>query len=203
MNYQRFELGELGTNCYLVWSGNEVGVIDPGGMTGEVVMVIESKGLELKWIVNTHGHGDHIFGNGELKERYQAPLFIHEADRAMLISPELNLSVFLGYGFTSPDADRSLREGEKLPLGKEELLVIEVPGHTPGGIALYAPGLLFAGDTLFQEGVGRTDLPGGSMTVLLDSIREKLLTLPPETEVLPGHGGPTTIGNESARNPFL
>jgi hydroxyacylglutathione hydrolase len=202
VNFQRFELGELGTNCYLVWSGDEAGVIDPGGETSKVAAFIEGKGLKLQWIVNTHGHGDHIFGNGELKKRYNVPLLIHEADRAMLTSAELNFSVFLGQGFTSPDADRTLREGEKLPLGGEELRVIETPGHTPGGIALYALGLLFAGDTLFREGVGRTDLPGGNMTILFHSIREKLFTLPPETLVLSGHGSPTTIGNELARNPF-
>jgi hydroxyacylglutathione hydrolase len=152
MNYQRFELGELGTNCYLVWSGDEAGVIDPGGETSKVAAFIEGKGLKLQWIVNTHGHGDHIFGNGELKKRYNAPLLIHEADRAMLTAAELNFSVFLGQGFTSPDADRTLQEGEKLPLGGEELRVIETPGHTPGGLRFMRRACSLPGIPSFGKG---------------------------------------------------
>lgn len=191
------------TNCYLLWSDQEAGVIDPGGPVSGVINFIKEKGLVLKWIVNTHGHYDHIAGNRTLREEFGVPILIHERDRVMLLEPTANLSVFMGQGMTSPDADKLLSEGHTLTLGAETLQVIETPGHTPGGISLYTPGLLFAGDTLFFESVGRTDLPGGDHQQLLTSIRERLLTLPPETIVLPGHGESTTIEHESRWNSFL
>lgn len=191
------------TNCYLLWSDREAGVIDPGGPVTEVVDFIKRNGLALKWIVNTHGHADHIAGNQTLKQTFNARIMIHGNDREMLLSPAQNLSAFVGEGITSPDADQILKDGDILSLGTEELLVIATPGHTPGGISLYRPGLLFAGDTLFYESIGRTDLPGGDYLQLIDSIRERLLKLPPETIVLPGHGETTTIGRELKSNPFL
>lgn len=191
------------TNCYLLWSGQEAGVIDPGGPVSEVIDFIRGHGLVLKWIINTHGHADHIAGNGMLRNEFGAPILIQERDREMLLEPTANLSVFMGKGITSPDADKLLKEGDLIRLDSEALQVIETPGHTPGGISLAAPRLLFAGDTLFFESVGRTDLPGGDHLQLLKSIREKLMILPPETIVLPGHGETTTIGHESQWNPFL
>lgn len=203
MEYQSFIVGDIMTNCYLLWSEKEAGVIDPGGPVSQVIEFIKQHGLVLKWIVNTHGHADHIVGNGALRNEFGAPILIQERDREMLLEPTANLSVFMGKGITSPDADKLLKEGDLLRLGSEVLQVIETPGHTPGGISLVTTGLLFSGDTLFFESIGRTDLPGGNHEQLLQSIRKKLMVLPPETIVLPGHGESTTIEHESQFNPFL
>ncbi|HEY8464921.1 MAG TPA: MBL fold metallo-hydrolase [Bacillota bacterium] len=203
MDYRRFVLGELETNCYLVWSGRAAGVIDPGGPVDQLIQTIDQQGLELKWVLNTHGHGDHIAGNALLKEHYQVPVLIHAADRLMLQSAAANLSAFMGTAVVSPPATKNLADGEILPLGEAGLEVIATPGHTPGGIALYTPGLLFSGDTLFRESIGRTDFPGGDQRTILVSIRDRLLKLPQETVVLPGHGEATTIGHELKHNPYL
>lgn len=203
MNYRQFSVGYLPTNCYVVWAGHEAGVIDPGGPTGEIIAFVKNMGLTLQWIVNTHGHADHIEGNRELHTEFKAPILIHEADRKMLLFAEANLSAFFGAGITSPDASSTLKNGDRLILGNEYLTVIETPGHTPGGISLYTQGLLFSGDALFYESVGRTDFPGGSFEMLIRCIKERLLVLPPETVVLPGHNEETTIAHEIEANPFL
>lgn len=203
MEYRSFVIGDIRTNCYLVWSGNEAGVIDPGGPVSEIIDYIKKNNLELKWIANTHGHADHITGNGALKNQFSAAIAIHERDREMLRSSTANFSIFIGAGIISPDADKLLKEGDILKIGSEELRVIETPGHSPGGISLYAPGLLFSGDALFLEDIGRTDLPGGDHQQLLQSIREKLMVLPPETVVLPGHEESSTIEHELKYNPHL
>ena len=203
MEYRSFIVGDILTNCYLLWSEKEAGVIDPGGPVSQVIEFIKQQGLVLKWIVNTHGHADHIAGNGALRNEFGTPILIQERDREMLLEPRANLSVFMEKGITSPDADKLLKEGDLLRLDSEVLQVIETPGHTPGGISLATPGLLFSGDTLFFESIGRTDLPGGDHEQLLQSIRNKLMVLSPETIVLPGHGESTTIEHESQFNPFL
>lgn len=203
MEYRSFVVGDILTNCYLLWSEKEAGVIDPGGPVFQVIEFIKQHGLVLKWIVNTHGHADHIAGNGALRNEFGAPILIQERDREMLLEPTANLSVFMGKKIISPDADKLLKEGDLLRLDSEVLQVLETPGHTPGGISLAAPGLLFSGDTLFFESIGRTDLPGGDHEQLLQSIRNKLMVLPPETIVLPGHGESTTIEHESQFNLFL
>lgn len=205
MEVRKFVLGYLTTNCYVVSCPveKEAIVIDPGGEVESLLNYLHQEGLSLKYIVNTHGHGDHIQGNGQLKEATGAKIAIHERDQAMLKKPAKNLSRYTGKDFASPPADLLLAEGDSVRWGKESLEVIHTPGHTPGGISLVGNGLAFTGDTLFAGSVGRSDLPGGSMTDLLTSIREKLLVLPPETRVLPGHGPETTIGAEKESNPFL
>lgn len=208
MNYRKFIVGGLAVNCYLVWSGRAAGVIDPGGPVAEIVNFMQKNGLQLQWIVNTHGHADHIMGNGALQAKYPVPLLIHAADRGMLTDPQANLSAFLGAPISSPDAADILQEGQRLWLENEFLTVIETPGHTPGGISLRGtvsgqPDLLFSGDALFRESIGRTDLPGGNTAILLESIRERLFRLAPETLILPGHGESTTIGHELRNNPFM
>lgn len=203
MEYRSYIVGDLMVNCYLLWSGTEAGVIDPGGPIDELEWFLTEHGLQLKWILNTHGHADHIVGNKALHQRYGAPIYIHQADQDMLTSATANLSVFIGESIISPDADRILHDGDQLKLGNETITVIATPGHTPGGISLYTQGLLFAGDTLFQESIGRTDFPGGNHQELLTSIKKRLFMLPAETVVLPGHGGTTSIGHEIKHNPFL
>jgi hydroxyacylglutathione hydrolase len=203
MEYRSFLVGDLMVNCYLLWSGSEAGVIDPGGPSDDLVQFLTQHSLQLKWILNTHGHADHIAGNGALQKKFGAPILIHQADRIMLTSPTANLSVFIGESIVSPDAEGVLYDGDQLTLGGESIKVIATPGHTPGGISLYTLGLVFAGDTLFQESIGRTDFPGGNHQVLMTSIKERLFTLPAETIVLPGHGESTSIGHEIKHNPFI
>jgi hydroxyacylglutathione hydrolase len=203
MEYRRFILGVLASNCYVVWSNQAAGVIDPGGSVDQVIQFIAASGLKPEWILNTHGHCDHIAGNAALQKRYAVPLLIHAADQAMLLSPTANLSAFMGEPVISPAATRTLADGETVWLGETSLRVIATPGHTRGGISLYTPDLLFAGDALFKEGIGRTDFPGGDYRQLVTGIRERLFCLPPATVVLPGHGEATTIGHELACNPYL
>jgi len=203
MRYHHFVVGPFGTNCYLVYSDHAAGIIDPGGPTDAIVAFLEKHQLQPKWIVNTHGHFDHIAGNAELVERYGIPLYIHSADRSMLTSAEDNLSRSLQFNVVSPDAAGTLAEGDELMLAGEKLRVLETPGHTPGGISLYIQGMVFTGDALFYESIGRTDFPGGDYPTLILAIREKLLTLPDDTVVLPGHGSSTTILHERRCNPFL
>jgi glyoxylase-like metal-dependent hydrolase (beta-lactamase superfamily II) len=203
MEYQKFDFGGPAANCYLLWSGKEAGIIDPGALTPELIQFVQRRELVLQWIINTHGHADHIFGNKAVQDYFKIPIFIHSGDKPMLASPLLNFSRFFGIDFTSPDVARTLNDGEIITLGTEKITVIATPGHTQGGISLYTPGFLFSGDTLFCEGIGRTDLPGGNYQQLLDSIAGRLFTLPPETLVLPGHGDSTTIEHEMKYNPFV
>lgn len=202
---RRFVLGELETNCYLVWEpvSRRAVVIDPGGDISGILAELERRRLELTSIVNTHGHADHILGNAALSGATGAPVAVGAGDAGMLVDPAANLSAWVGAPFASPAPGRLLRQGDEISLGGAILAVRETPGHTPGGIVLVGEGVVFSGDTLFAEGIGRSDLPGGDGGVLLDSIRRQLLSLPDETLVYPGHGPETTIGGERLGNPCL
>jgi glyoxylase-like metal-dependent hydrolase (beta-lactamase superfamily II) len=205
-------VGPLETMCYVVSDKetDEVMVIDPGGAPEEIIESVRMSGGELRYIVDTHGHADHMAANAALKEAYPAAqVCVHEADAEMLTKPVKNLSMFLGCSVKSPPADRLLKEGDELVLGQSRFRVIHLPGHTPGGVALYwggtgtVAGMIFCGDTLFADGCGRTDFPGGSEEDLRRSVREKVLTLPDDTVVLPGHGPATTVGREKQTNTFF
>ncbi len=201
----KLPLGPLGTNCYLAWDNGslEAVVIDPGGEPERVIAALSERRLRVVAIINTHGHGDHIAANREVKAATGAPILIHQADAPMLEDPELNLSALYGLPVTSPPADGFLVPGGKVAVGAVEFEVLHTPGHTPGGVSLYGAGVVFTGDALFACSVGRWDLPGGDEDLLIGAIRERLLTLPGETVVLSGHGQNTTIGEEQACNPFL
>jgi len=195
----------LGSNCYLAWDtdNTEAVVIDPGGEADRIIAAIEKRKLVLRYILNTHGHGDHIAANRELKARYGVPLLIHEDDAAMLGDPKLNMSAVYGLPVTSPRQDGFLVPGEKVTFGSLSLEIIATPGHSPGGVSFYGEGVVFSGDALFFGSIGRSDLPCGDTELLIRSIRENLLTLPEDTQVFPGHGQNTTIGMEKNCNPFL
>lgn len=206
MKYKVYNvLPEFGTNTYLVWDENsqQAMMIDPAAPDRILLEEIKNLKLDLKYIINTHGHGDHIAGNQLIKDSFPTPLCIHEADAAKLTDVKLNLSEFWNADIVSPSADVLYKDGDKFTLGNYEITVIHTPGHTQGGICLLVEGLLFSGDTLFSKGIGRTDLPGGSYEMLVSSIVDKLFKLPDETIVLPGHGPETTIKKEKRENPFV
>jgi len=202
-------VGPLLTNCYIVGceETKEGAIIDPGGDADRILATVEETGLTVKYVINTHGHFDHILANRKVVEATGAKLAIHPKDEPMLLAKLSGLANFFGLGgiIPSPPPDLLLEEGDELLVGKLRFKVLHTPGHSPGSISLYneEEGVVFAGDVLFNGGIGRTDLPGGSYRTLMESIRNKLLTLPDETIVYPGHGPPTTIGKERRSNPFL
>lgn len=198
-------VGELGANCYILGCPEtKVGaVIDPGGNGQYILETAEKMGLKIAYILNTHGHVDHIAANGAVKEATGAKLLIHSQDVPMLTDPALNLSSFLGQNVISPTADQILEDGDLIKVGQIELKVIHTPGHTPGGICLKTAVEVFSGDTLFAGSVGRTDFPGGNSQTLLTSIRERLLVYPNDLTVYPGHGPSSSLGEERMSNPFL
>jgi hydroxyacylglutathione hydrolase len=186
-----FAVGWLSTNCYVVGceETREAAVIDPG-MESEreaepILDFIKQNSLQIKYIINTHGHPDHVAGNALMKEATGAPILIHE-----------NHSVRV-------QSDRKLRDGDVIPVGTLKLVVLHTPGHTKDGISLLGDNVVFTGDALFAGSVGRTDFVDGSYEELMRSIKTKLLSLPDSFKVYSGHGPPTTIGDEKRRNPFL
>ena len=190
------------TNCYLV-SCPETGegiVIDPGAEGKRILHEIKKRGLKIVALVNTHGHIDHTGANGRLKEALRVPLYFPEKDLDCYLNPGFGLGVLFGKP-VPPDV--LLKEGDKISFGRASLVVLETPGHTAGGISLYGSGAVFTGDALFAGSIGRTDLAGGSYELLMESITGKLMTLPPQTLVYPGHGPATTIEEEARSNPFL
>ena len=206
MIVRKLELGPFAANCYIVASETtkEGIVIDPGAMAGEILAEISRLGVSVKTIVLTHGHMDHTGALAELKEATGAEVAIHAADAPYLRGGNPMMRLLGGQVRQLPEPDRLLQDGDILEVGDDvRLRVLHTPGHTPGGISLAADGIVFTGDTLFQFGVGRTDFPGGSHEQLIDSIRHKLLEMPDDTVVCPGHGPDTKIGIERRLNPFL
>jgi hydroxyacylglutathione hydrolase len=208
MLLKQMQVGHMAVLAYIV--GDKVSgeglVIDPAANIDEIIREAKINGIEIKYIVNTHGHVDHISGNVGMKSKTGAEIIIHEDDADMLVStPSMVLRMFGAK--PSPPADITVKDGDTIKVGNIDLKVIHTPGHTPGGMSLYMPGYVFTGDTLFVESVGRTDLPGASWQVMYNSIMEKLMTLPEDTVVLPGHNygrmATSTIENERRNNPFL
>jgi hydroxyacylglutathione hydrolase len=194
-------LDSVNTNCYIFGSKKtkRVIVIDPGADAGKIKHLIAREGLMPECIVNTHGHIDHIGANHDLR----LPVYIHERDANFLTNPLLSLAAFYGKLKGSPKASRILTDNDVIQISDINLRVIHTPGHTPGGISLYYDGIVFTGDTLFAQGIGRTDLPYGNSKDIENSIKEKLFILDESTLVFPGHGESTTIGSEKRSNPWL
>lgn len=205
MNYEVIAVGPLETNCYVVYCQDslECAVIDPGAEADRIFQLIARKSLKPALILNTHGHIDHIGANKDIKEKFNIPLYIHSADSAMLGNVQQSeMAAFLGV-VDSPSPDHLLNDGDKVKIGESFLRVIHTPGHSPGSVSFLGDGFLLSGDTLFFGGVGRTDLPGGSWEDMESSIKNKILTMPDEMIVLPGHGPFTTVGQEKRANPFI
>jgi hydroxyacylglutathione hydrolase len=198
-------VSELQINCYLLGCSatRETAIIDPGGDSELIISKVAERRAIVKMILLTHGHFDHIGALDKIRKEFGASVSIHSADANALTNPMINLSALTGNGIVSSEAEQLLEDGDRIQLGKLTLEVLYTPGHTRGGVCFKYDGLLFCGDTLFNSGIGRTDLPGGSMTQLERSIRDKLFTLPDDTLVLPGHGESTSIGLEKAVNPFV
>lgn len=208
MFLKQMQVGHMAIFAYIVGDpeSGEGLVIDPAANCSGIIQVAQQNNLNIKYIVNTHGHVDHISGNTEMKKKTGAQIVIHKDDAELMVStPPM---VFKMFGAEqSPPADITVNDGDLITVGGISLKVIHTPGHSPGGMSLYTKGYVFTGDTLFVEAVGRTDLPGGSWQVMLRSLKERLCTLPDDTKVLPGHNYgrmPTsTIGHEKMYNPYI
>lgn len=207
LRIEMLEVGQIEANCYLVYDEQtrEALVIDPGAEGERIQKRIEVLALKVKYIINTHGHLDHIGANGYLKEKNrEAEICIHRGDSEMLTDPRKNISFyFAGKEIDGPPADRHLEAGEVLTIGTLNFKVLHTPGHTLGGICLVGEGVCFTGDTLFAGSIGRTDLPGGSFPTIIKAIKNELFVLDEETVVYPGHGPQTTIGHEKKTNPYF
>ena len=207
MFIRRFIVGELSTNCYLVAceKTKKAAVIDPGHKEAAELILKELRenSFTLEFLINTHGHSDHIGGNRYIQSATLAKILIHELDSEMLVNPEKNLSFFLEKEIHSPPADQFIKDGEIILIGSLELKVLHTPGHSPGSICLETANIIFTGDTLFAQGIGRTDLPGGSYRDIQESIRKKLFQLSEEKIIYPGHGNHSSIGEEKRNQTFF
>jgi len=190
----RILIEQTDTNCYIFGSKKtkKVTIIDPGGESQKIKNLLHREKLIPEFIINTHGHIDHIGANCD----FDLPVYIHQKDANFLTNPFLSLAAFYGNLKKSPPASRVLEDGDDIVISDLILRVIHTPGHTPGGISLKYNGMVFTGDTLFASGIGRTDLPYGSTKDIMNSIMKKLFNLDDETIVFPGHGDKTTIGKE-------
>lgn len=199
------EVGPFMSNCFIVGSRQTKKgfIVDPGADAPDILQVVQADGLDIKLIVITHGHVDHISAAAAIKKATGAQVAVHENDAPLLRGGGSTASLF-GLRFDPPPApDRLLKEGDKVEVDGLSFLVIHTPGHSPGGICLYGEGVVFTGDTLFNLSIGRFDMPGGDGRLLVTNIQTKLMVLPEDTIVLPGHGPQSTIGHEKQWNPFL
>jgi glyoxylase-like metal-dependent hydrolase (beta-lactamase superfamily II) len=208
MKTQQLTVGMMGVCCYIVSceKTGKAAVIDPGGDEQKILDACKRNNLDVLYIIATHGHPDHVCGNGPVQQATGAEIIMHKADAEFFSEPEIK-EYFSMLGLAeSPPPDILVEDGDTITIGTETLTVLHTPGHTPGGICLYNKPDCFTGDTLFVGGVGRTDFPGGSMGELSRSIKSKLLPLPPQTIVWPGHGyggSQSTIGEEARTNPYF
>ncbi len=202
---KKFVTGKLYTNCYILGDTKtkDAYVFDAPAHGNEIYEFAENLGYSIKAVILTHGHFDHILGLSELVQRSGAPVFMSESEAELINNPEFNLTAYFIAHLSPIKADKVLRDGDILPLGEYEIRVIHTPGHTIGGLSFYTDNILISGDTLFKGSIGKTDHMTGDTEMEIMSIKEKLLTLPDETKVYPGHGEETTIGRERKENIFL
>ncbi|MFW6011796.1 MAG: MBL fold metallo-hydrolase [Desulfosalsimonas sp.] len=198
-------VGPIMANCYILGCERtkSAAVIDPGDDADRILMKLSEDNLALKYIINTHGHFDHVGGNAALKKASGAELLIHKTDAPMLEQLGRTAASFGLPAENSPPPDRTIDEGDEISFGDITLKVLHTPGHSPGGVSLHTDKMVFVGDTLFAGSIGRTDLPGGDYNTLISNIKAKLLVMDDNTKVYTGHGPATTIGQERDINPFL
>ncbi|HNW39653.1 MAG TPA: MBL fold metallo-hydrolase [Candidatus Omnitrophota bacterium] len=204
MILETVNVGPMQVNCYILANaeGAQAMIIDPGDQAAKIKAVLAKHKLKPAMVINTHGHYDHIGSDDE----FGVCVYVHKLDLPMLVDPKKNLSASFSTPYKVASKIKTLADREIIKLEDIELEVIYLPGHTPGGIGLLMKkpqtGIIFTGDTLFCQGVGRSDLPGGSQQMLEEAIRERLFVLPVDTRVYPGHGSATTIGREKSNSPF-
>jgi hydroxyacylglutathione hydrolase len=206
MIYRRLELPPIGTNCYIVGSDqtHDGMVIDPAGDAPKILDNIKQLTLEIKFIIVTHTHPDHIGAIAQVKEATGASFALHVAEAGLLRNYDYSqFSAFDPSFRPPPPPEKLLNDGDSIEVGDLSFRIAHTPGHSMGGICIIGHGVVFSGDTLFNMGIGRTDGPGGDYNTLISGIRNKLFTLPDNTLVLPGHGPKTTIGYEKQNNPFF
>jgi len=203
---RKLVVGPFQSNCYIVGSEatRDGMIIDPGANAKQILQEVKSLELNIKLIVLTHTHVDHIGALKEVAEATGAKVAVHADDsKSLHWQGRAMHAPFRLFYPAPPSPDRLLKDGDSIALGDLHFLVLHTPGHTPGGICLLGEGVVFTGDTLFNQGIGRTDLLGGSTSQLMNGIHTKLMALPDNTIVYPGHGPDTTIGDERQSNPFL
>lgn len=198
-------VGQLDVNCYIVGceQTKEAVIIDPGGDAADILALIARLGVKPKYVICTHGHGDHIGALDEVSSATSAQVLIHSADAEMLTNPQKNFSAYFGQSIILKALFKTVADGEIIKVGGLELGILHTPGHTQGGICIQVEDVVFTGDTLFAGSVGRSDLPGGNHSQLIQEIKAKLLTLPGQTKVFPGHGPDSLIEKEEKHNSFL
>ncbi len=199
-------VGQFTENCWVIGNRRtgEAICVDPGDQPDEVLAMARDMGVRVKYIANSHAHIDHILGVGAVREATGAQFLLHAGDLELARNTAAMAKGWMGVDIPNPpDPDAFLKDGDDIDVDGLKLKVLHTPGHTRGSVCFYANGVLFAGDTLFQGSVGRTDLPGGDEAEELASIVDRLLVLPDDTIVLPGHMAQTTIGEERQRNPFV
>ena len=205
MILETINVGPMEVNCYILApkEGDQAIIIDPGDQPAKINQVLAKFKLKPAFIINTHGHYDHIGAD----DKFGIPVYIHKDDSIFLKNARLNLSAFFSIAYNVESEIKILQDNEIIEFGNIQLKVLHIPGHTPGGIALHmvkpTSKIVFTGDTLFCQGIGRSDLEGGSEPLLIKSIKEKLLNLSDDTVIYPGHGPSSTIGEEKENNPFL
>jgi glyoxylase-like metal-dependent hydrolase (beta-lactamase superfamily II) len=203
MKFITYPAGIYQSNCYIVYdeSTGSGFIIDPGGDAAEIIEASVKNSININFIILTHGHFDHTGAVNTIKEMLKIPVYMNERD-SYLVSGGNMISRMLPVS-DKILVDRYINDGDIIQYGSENLTIIETPGHTPGGVTIFTAGSLFTGDTLFEESIGRTDFPGGSLEQIRSSVTQKLFIYPDSTPVYPGHGGFTTIGHEKVYNPFL
>lgn len=205
MQIENIVVSPFETNCYLVWDekGKDGVIIDPGDEEDRILDRVEKNCIRAKAILLTHGHIDHIAAVEPIKKKLGIQLYIGKGDEIMLSSPSANASAFFGSPITCPPADHVVGDNDVVKAGSLTFTVFATPGHSPGGVCYFIGNVLFCGDTLFYDSIGRADLPGGDNQQLIRSIERSILTLPDDVICYPGHGPATTVGQERANNPFL
>jgi glyoxylase-like metal-dependent hydrolase (beta-lactamase superfamily II) len=197
-------VGRLQTNCYILQSENELIIIDPGDEPERIIRFVKDLSLTPRLIVATHTHFDHVLGVERIRKDLHIPFAINKEDLEILESMQTRVQQFMGFSVPPPPkVDQFLRDGQLITLGQNKVKVLHTPGHSPGSISLVGQGSVFTGDALFNQSIGRTDLPGGDTDTLIRSITDRLFNLADDTIVYPGHGPETSIGDEKMANPFV